>query len=102
PILPTDWIPPTTGVLARLSDGRVRQFWDKDHAVAKVLAESRAGQQHPKCCSRNGTLWDLIAIYPQGAVWSEGLPRAGVFDGPIVRAVRSLENLPLWKEGETS
>jgi len=93
PILPTDWMPPTTGALRRLSDHRVRQFWDKNHVVAQTLAESRLGQPPPSCCSRSGTLWDLIAVYPAGAKWRATLPPATVFDGPIVRAVRSLETL---------
>jgi hypothetical protein len=87
PILPTDWIPPPTGTLGRLSDRRVRQFWDREHAVAKAMAESRAGQPQQDCCERNGTLWDLLAVYPAGAKWGETLPRAAVFNGPIVRAV---------------
>ncbi len=87
PILPTDWIPPTTAALGRLSDRRVRQFWDKEHAVAKAMAESRVGQPQQDCCERNGTLWDLLAVYPAGAEWGETLPRATVFNGPVVRAV---------------
>ena len=89
PILPTDWIAPTTGVLGRLSDRRVRQFWDKDHRLAKLMADSRADQAKPGCCSRSGTLWDLIAVYPAGAEWRETLPRASVFDGPVVRVMSS-------------
>ncbi len=89
PILPTDWIPPTTGALRRLSDRRVKQFWDSDHTLARALAESRAGQPQPDCCNRRGTLWDLIAVYPVGAEWGETLPRADVFNGPVVRAVAS-------------
>jgi hypothetical protein len=34
PMLPTDWGAPTTPVLARISDARATQFWDKDHLVA--------------------------------------------------------------------
>jgi len=89
PILPTDWTPPTTGTLRRLSDRRVRQFWDREHALANAMAESRGGQPQPDCCVRSGTLWDLIAVYPVGAEWGETLPRAAVFNGPVVRAVAS-------------
>jgi hypothetical protein len=89
PILPTDWIPPTTGALGRLSDRRVTQFWDKDHTLAKAMAESRAGQPQPDCCELRGTLWDLIAVYPAGAQWGESLPHAVVFNGPVVRVMAS-------------
>jgi hypothetical protein len=89
PILPTDWIPPTTGALGRLSDRRVKQFWDKDHTLAKAMAGSRAGQSGPECCKRSGTLWDLIAVYPAGAEWGDTLPHADVFNGPVVRVMAS-------------
>lgn len=36
PILITDWSAPTTFALRRLADRRVRQFWDKDHAMARL------------------------------------------------------------------
>jgi hypothetical protein len=85
PILPTDWMPPTTRVLARLSDRRVRQFWDRDHRLAKIMADSRVGQAKPDCCDRRGTLWDLIAVYPAGGEWRQTLPLATVFNGPVVR-----------------
>lgn len=85
PILSSDFIPPTTGALGRLSDRRVRQFWDKNHRLAKVMAESRVGQPQPDCCDRNGTLWDLIAVYPPGSEWREKLPPAKLFNGPVVQ-----------------
>ena len=85
PILPTDFTAPSTGTLGRLSDARVRQFWDKDHALAKLMAISRDEQTKPKCCTRSGILWDLIAVYPAQTLWSDRLPPAVVFDGPVVR-----------------
>ena len=85
PILPTDFTAPSSGALGRLSDSRVRQFWDKDHALAKLMAISRDGQTKPKCCTRSGILWDLIAAYPAQTLWSDRLPPAVVFDGPVVR-----------------
>ena len=89
PILPTDWMPPTTGALGRLSDRRIKQFWDKNHRLAKLMADGRVGQLQPDCCNRNGILWDLIAVYPEGAEWFEVLPRATVFNGPVVRVMQS-------------
>jgi hypothetical protein len=34
PILRSDWSRPTRPVLARISDPRAKQFWDKDHLIA--------------------------------------------------------------------
>jgi hypothetical protein len=87
PILPTDWNRPITPVLARLSDRRVAQFWDKERVLAKVLAESRDPGSRPDCCVRKGVLWDLLAVYRAGAIWDQSLPAALVFNGPVVRAI---------------
>jgi hypothetical protein len=80
PILLTDWGGPTTSALRRLSDRRVSQFWDKGHALAKALAESRNPESKPDCCARRGVLWDLLAVYPAGAAWGQRLPPATVFN----------------------
>jgi hypothetical protein len=87
PILPTDWIEPSRLTLNRFADSRVRQFWDKSHALAQVMADASDSQPKPKCCNRKGVLWDLIAVYPAGAVWNDRLPPAIVFDGPVVKVV---------------
>jgi hypothetical protein len=87
PILPTDWSAPTTSALGRLSDRRVAQFWDKEHTVAKLMAASRNPEAKPDCCNRRGILWDLIAVYPAGAVWDEKLLPVRLFNGPVVRTV---------------
>ena len=92
PILPTDWIPPTTSALGRLSDRRVSQFWDEGHILAAVMAESRNPESRPDCCNRKGILWDLIAVYPTGSVWSQSLPPATLFNGPVVRALADSKN----------
>ena len=84
-MLPTDVSAPTTGTLARLSDPRVRQYYDPEHLLAKRLkTDARAPQPEPDCCTRNGTLWDLAAVYPPGAEWRDRLPTAILFNGPVV------------------
>lgn len=73
PILPTDWTKPGGMVQSRLSDGRVVQFWDEDHLVAKELK-----QQFPSsrrlCCQRNGILWDVAALYAPKVEWESAPP----------------------------
>ena len=89
PILPTDYSSPGTAVLARLSDPRVKQYWDKSHLFAEQLGhklESDTGHPQPSCCTRKGIQWDEVAVYDQNAHWDGQLPRATFLNGPVVRA----------------
>jgi hypothetical protein len=90
PILPTDYSSPGTGVLKRLNDQRVAQYWDKNHLFAKQLGrriETDAGQPRPKCCTRKSIPWDEVAIYSQDAHWDSQLPRAVYLNGPVVHSL---------------
>jgi hypothetical protein len=90
PILPTDYSSPGTHVLARLSDARVAQYWDKNHLFAEQLGhkvEADAGQPQPNCCTQKGIPWDEVAVYPQEVYWDAQLPRAVFLNGPVVRSL---------------
>ena len=92
PMLPTDVSAPVTRTLARLSDRRIRQYYDPDHLIAKRLkSDARVPQPEPDCCTRSGILWDLLVVYPPGAVWTDRLPIAATFNGPVVDAMVPLE-----------
>jgi hypothetical protein len=94
PMLPTDVSAPTTGTLARLSDRRVRQFYDADHLLAKRLkADARPPQPDPDCCTQKDVFWDLMAIYPPGAQWTDRAPVAAFFNGPVVDVIDGLERV---------
>ena len=85
PILPTDVTPPITWVLGRLPDRRVQQYWDPHHLVARQMAkDARPPQPEQECCVRKGILWDLAAVYPKGVAWTDRMPTATVFNGPVV------------------
>lgn len=85
PMIFTDWSKPGNRVLARLSDPRIEQIWDRQHLVAKQLAkDARAPQPEPECCTRNGILWDLAVLYPPAVLWTDMLPQAVLFNGPVV------------------
>jgi hypothetical protein len=85
PMLATDWMRPARTVLGRLADGRAVQYWDPDHLLAKKLsADARDPQPKEECCRRDGTLWDLAAVYPAGAMWNDTLPPAVFFNGSVV------------------
>jgi hypothetical protein len=92
PILPTDWSPPSTFALHRIGDSRARQFWDPDHIVSKKLAaDARPPQPQHDCCDQSDTLWDLVAVYPTGAMWSDRIPPAIVFNGPVIDRRNEME-----------
>lgn len=91
-MIATDWGPPGTTVMARLSDARVQQYWDPDHAIARRLAaDARPPQPTHECCERKGILWDLAAVYPPGVRWDDRFPPAVVFNGPVVDVAESVE-----------
>jgi hypothetical protein len=90
PMLPTDWNRPTSAVLNRLSDRRATQWWDNRHLIANLLDASIAGQK-PESCKLNGTLWDVIAVYPPGVKWTETLPTPRFFAGPVVQGAPKWE-----------
>lgn len=90
PILPTDYSSPSAGVLARLSDPRVAQYWDKNHLFAERLAsrlKTDEGHPQPSCCNRRGIQWDEVAVYGRRVYWDDQLPRAAFLDGPVVHAL---------------
>ena len=94
PILPSDWGKPGGRALQRLSDTRVRQFWDSDHTVAGAIKTVESGGKlHPSCCERKGVLWDLTAAYAPGALWGETLPEPVFLEGPVVKTVAELGSL---------
>lgn len=91
-MLPTDWSAPSTFVLRRLSDLRAQQYWDKDHDLAHRMAQdARPPQPTQDCCIRSKTLWDLAAVYPAGAKWTDKMPIAIFFDGPVVDVIEGIE-----------
>jgi hypothetical protein len=92
PMLPTDWGRPSTGELARLSDRRVIQVWDRGHLIAGQI-EKAADGRHPACCSRHGAWWwDVIAAYPPAAHWAGTAPVPELLNGTIVRTAPQLED----------
>lgn len=93
PILATDWRPPSGSALARISDGRARQFWDPKHVVAAALleiAKRKPPQPEPDCCIQRGLYWDDVILYPAGAQWKDA-PTSVFWNGPVVRVIPGLE-----------
>lgn len=92
-MLPTDWAAPASSVLRRLSNRRVRQYWDPKHLLARQMKQdARAPQPVQDCCIRSGILWDLAAVYRPGSMWSDQMPPAAVFSGPVVDVTDAIED----------
>jgi len=94
PILATDWRPPSGSTLARIADGRARQFWDPKHVVSAELKDRvtrTPPQTKPDCCVQKGFYWDEAILYPAGTHWKDA-PASVFWNGPVVRIVPSLEN----------
>jgi len=90
PILPTDFSSPGSGVLDRLSDAKVRQYWDKSHLFAAQLARRlKSDPEHPqpRCCKEGSVDWDEVAVYRQDARWGDQLPRAAFLNGPVIQSL---------------
>jgi hypothetical protein len=77
PVLATDWSSPSTAALARLSDRRTGQFWDKHRLVSHSMGEH----------DRHSVVWDYIAVYPAGAIWADSPPPALYHGNPVVRVI---------------
>jgi len=77
-----------------VTDPRVRHVWDREHRIARQLArDARSPQPEPECCTRDGILWDLVAVYPPAVVWTETMPPAVLFDGPVLHKQSELDRL---------
>jgi hypothetical protein len=58
----------------------------RETANACSPAKSSRCNPAPPAASGDGLLWDVVTVYQPDAVWTETLPFASVFDGPVVNA----------------
>ena len=97
PMLPTDWSKPSGFVMARISDPRAVQFWDKDHLVEKELRQHFPGSQ-ALCCQRGGILWDFVALYADNVQWGSFAPV--YFGGAVLDVAPELSKRLLDRTGK--
>ena len=96
PVRFSDWLRPSTAALARLSDPRATQFWDHDHILAdQIERDALSSKGRPNCCEAHDILFDLVALYPADAKWSDHLPPPTIYDGPIMKVVPRIPPLLL-------
>ena len=77
PVLPTDLGSPSTRTLARLSDLRASQYWDKEHLVSRLLGE-RDG---------SSVVWDYVAVYQPGKLWDQAPPEPAYSNVPVIHGI---------------
>jgi hypothetical protein len=92
-MLTTDWGAPSGGTLARISDPRVRQFWDPNHLVSLQLSRikmTKPGQREPDCCEDKGFFWDEAILYAPHTQWKD-MPVSVFWNGPVWKIIPGLE-----------
>jgi hypothetical protein len=73
PVLPTDFVAPSTAALARIPDARAAQYWDKNRALSHLLGEH----------NRSTVVWDHILVYAPGTLWQDAPPKPIYSDNPV-------------------
>jgi hypothetical protein len=73
PVLPTDFVAPSTAALARIPDVRVAQYWDRKRRLSHLLGEH----------NRSTVVWDYIAVYAPGTLWQNAAPQPIYSDHPV-------------------
>jgi hypothetical protein len=96
PIAIGDFASPNTKTMARIPDGRVRQFWDPQHLLAKELVRradgAKSNPSYPRrdCCVERGFDFDEAALYAPGSRWRDD-PTPLFWNGAVVDVIESLE-----------
>ena len=88
PVIWTDVGPPTTSVMARLSDRRVTQFWDPDKILSRTMVEK--WRRQGKGPSPDTVIWDFVALFDPGMRWDGGPPASRYHGYPVVDAIGGL------------
>jgi hypothetical protein len=73
PVLPTDFVAPSTAALARVPDVGAAQYWDSKRALSHLLGEH----------NRSTVVWDHIAVYAPGTLWQDVPPKPVYSDNPV-------------------
>jgi hypothetical protein len=78
PVLPTDFVAPSTAALARIRDTRAAQYWDRNRALSRLLGEH----------DRATVVWDYLAVYEPGTLWQDAPPKPAYSGKPVRDAIR--------------
>lgn len=78
----TDLTAPSTAALARISDTRATQYWDRRRGLSRVMGEH----------DRAGVVWDYIAVYAPGTKWEEAPPKAVYAGHPVFQVIAAVRD----------
>jgi hypothetical protein len=73
PVLPTDFVAPSTAALARIADARATQYWDSKRTLSHLLGEH----------NHSTVVWDYVAVYAPGTLWQDAPPKPIYSDSPV-------------------
>lgn len=88
PVIWTDVGPPTTSVMAQISDRRVMQFWDPGKILSRTMVES--WKRQGKDLADDAVVWDFVALFDPGVRWHGGPPASRYQGYPVVDAIDGL------------
>jgi len=77
PVLPTDLASPSTRTLARISDPKASQYWDKERLISRSLGET----------DNNSIVWDYVAVHQPGKLWDKAPPEPIYSSVPVVEVI---------------
>jgi len=88
PVIQSDQGPPSDKVRKPLHDPRVIEFWDPGKWASPRIMERavmmvRARGEEPDF-GPDQVAWDLIALFPVGALWEDPFPEPTWWNGPVV------------------
>lgn len=75
--MPSDLFAPSTSTLKRISDSRASQYWDKDRLTSRLIGER----------DHDSIVWDIVAVYEPGKLWTESPPQPAYFGGTVVEVI---------------
>lgn len=102
PILPGDWEPPKSSTLSRISDSRVRQFWDPKHLISATLKKIAAqNPTEPKLDPGERYYWDLALLFDPNTKW-ETDPHPSFWQGPVYKVISGLSKALIQEERSVS
>jgi hypothetical protein len=91
PVILTDWYAPRSAVLARVSDSRATQFWDRNLLLSEAIKQSleRRGSELLTRIREEGrgVVWDIVALFPRGVRWETDFPESLFFGAPVVDVI---------------